>query len=155
MDGNLGNVNTQGMAGLNAGNMGFMSDALGGASKKEELREIDIINAYFKQANVPPQQSLKMLQAAVQSGVKFRRSGNTMMGFKILPPLSAQIYFFSIDNPQDFAMAAADLLKSLKQYGVESVYLNKVDPTIIQGLQSAGANPQQSDNPEYKIMAAI
>jgi len=144
-----------GITGLNAGNMGFMRPAMGDASKSEELREIDIINAYFKQANIPPQQSLKILQAAVQSGVKFRRSGNTMMGFKILPPLSAQIYFFSIDSPEDFAAAATELLALLKQYGVESVYLNKIDPAVTQALQSAGTNPQQSDNPEYKIMAAI
>jgi len=144
-----------GIAGLNAGNMGFMHPAMGGVSSGEKLREIDIINSYFKQAGVPPQQSLKILQSAVQSGVKFQRSGNTMMGFKILPPLSAQIYFFSIDKPEDFLQAVNQLLDSLKKYGVQSVYLNKIDPTIIQALESSGAAVQQSDKPEYKVMAAI
>jgi len=153
--GSVNKQNAPGIAGLNAGNMGFMHPAMGGESRGEQLREIDIINSYFKQSGVPPQQSLKILQSAVRSGVKFERSGNTMMGFKIIPPMSAQIYFFSIDNPQDFAKSVNQLLDSLKKYGVQSVYLNKIDPTIIQALESSGAALQQSDKPEYKVMASI
>ena len=150
-----GNVNTQGMAGLNAGNMGFMSAALGGASQKEGLREIDILNSYFRQANIPPQQSLKMLKQVIQSGVTFKRAGNTMMGSKPLPPNASQVYFFTIDQLDGFVVAVKQLLGGLKQTGVQTVYLNKIDPTIVQAMQAAGATPQQSDRPEYKIMAAI
>ena len=144
-----------GIASLGAGNMGFMHPAMGGVSQQEETREIDIINAYFRQANIPPQQSIRLLQAAVQSGVQFKRAGNTMMGFKPLPPSSAQVYFFSIDPPPAFAQAAKQLLGGLKQSGVQSIYMNKVDPTIMQTLQSIGVAAQQSDRPEYKVKAAI
>ena len=145
----------QGIASLGAGNMGFMRPAMGGVSQQEAVREIDIINAYFRQANIPPQQSLKLLQAAVQSGVQFKRAGNTMMGFKPLPPSSAQVYFFSIDPPPAFAQAAKQLLGGLKQAGVQAIYMNKVDPMIMQTLQSIGVAAQQSDRPEYKVKAAI
>ena len=148
-----GNVNNPGIAGLNAGNMGFMN--AGDKSKKEELREIDILNSYFRQANILPQQSLKMLKQVIQSGVTFKRAGNTMMGSKPLPPNAAQVYFFTIDQPDGFAVAVKQLLGGLKQAGVQTVYLNKIDPTIVQAMQAAGAAPQQSDRPEYKIMAAI
>lgn len=144
-----------GIAGLSAGNMDFMRPAMGGVSQQEELREIDILNAYFRQANVPPQQSIKMLQQVVQSGVTFKRAGNTLMGSKMLPPNAAQVYFFTVDQMDGFVTAVGQLLGGLKQAGVQSIYLNKVDPTIVQALQSAGATPQQSDKPEYKIMAAI
>jgi hypothetical protein len=43
----------------------------------------------------------------------------------------------------------------LKQSGVNAVYMNKADPTIVQALQMAGAEPQQSDMPQYKIKAMI
>ena len=122
----------QGIAGLNAGNMGFMDSAMGGISQQEKLREIDILNAYFRQANIPPQQSLKML-----------------------PPNAAQGYFFTVDKTDGFIEAVKQLLGELKQSGVQAIYLNKVDPSIVQALQSAGAAPQQSDKPEYKLMAAI
>jgi hypothetical protein len=148
-----GNVNNPGIAGLNAGNMGFMN--AGDKSKKEELREIDILNSYFRQANILPQQSLKMLKQVIQSGVTFKRAGNTMMGSKPLPPNASQVYFFTIDQPDGFAVAVKQLLGGLKQAGVQTVYLNKIDPTIVQAMQAAGAAPQQSDRPEYKIMAAI
>ena len=145
----------QGIASLNAGNMGFMDSAMGGISQQEKLREIDILNAYFRQANIPPQQSLKMLQQVIQSGVTFKRSGNTMMGSKPLPPNAAQVYFFTVDKPDAFVVAVKQLLSGLKQSGVQVIYLNKIDPTIVQAMQSVGATPQQSDKPEYKLMAAI
>jgi hypothetical protein len=145
----------QGIASLGAENMEFLRPAMVGVSRQEETREIDIINAYFRQANIPPQQSIRLLQAAVQSGVQFKRSGNTMMGFKPLPPSSAQVYFFSIDPPPAFTEAAKQLLGGLKQSGVQSIYMNKVDPTIMQALQSIGVAAQQSDRPEYKVKAAL
>ena len=149
-----GNV-SQGLGSLNAGNMGFMHSGKDGISSGEKLREIDILNAYFRQANVPPQQSLKMLQQVIQSGVKFKRDGNTMIGSKRISQDAAQVYFFTVDKPNGFIASVKHLLVGLKHSGVDAVYLNKVDPSIVQALQSAGATPQQSDNPEYKIMAAI
>jgi len=149
-----GNV-AQGLGSLNAGNMGFMHSGKDGISSGEKLREIDILNAYFRQANVPPQQSLKMLQQVIQSGVKFKRDGNTMIGSKRISQDAAQVYFFTVDKPNGFIASVKHLLVGLKHSGVDAVYLNKVDPSIVQALQSAGAAPQQSDNPEYKIMAAI
>jgi hypothetical protein len=145
----------QGIASLGAGNMDFLRPAMVGVSQQEETREIDIINAYFRQVNIPPEQSIKLLQAAVQSGVQFKRSGNTMIGFKPLPPSSAQVYFFSIDPPPAFAQAAKQLLGGLKQSGVQAIYMNKIDPTIMQALQSIGVAAQQSDRPEYKVKAAL
>jgi len=149
-----GNV-SQGLGSLNAGNMGFMHSGKDGISSGEKLREIDILNAYFRQANVPPQQSLKMLQQVIQSGVKFKRDGNTMIGSKRISKDAAQVYFFTVDKLDGFIDSVKKLLGGLKRDGVKAVYMNKVDPSIVQALQSAGATPQQSDNPEYKIMAAI
>jgi len=35
------------------------------------------------------------------------------------------------------------------------VYLNKVDPTIVKTMEAVGLRVQQSDRPDYKIMAAL
>mgnify|MGYP003654054278 CR=1 FL=1 len=64
-------------------------------------------------------------------------------------------YFFTVAKMDGFIEAVKQLLGELKQSGVQAIYLNKVDPSIVQALQSAGAAPQQSDKPEYKLMAAI
>lgn len=148
-------MNSQGLGGLDAGDISFLRPASSGVSRQESLREIDIINDYFNKANVSPEQGIKLIEAVVKGGSKFKRSGNTLMAFKPLPPNAAQVYFFSVDPPDAFARDMVKLVVMLKQSGVDSVYMNKVDPTIVSAMQSAGIPVQQSDKPEYKIMAAI
>ena len=145
----------QGLAGLDAGDVSFLRPALDGASQQETLRTIDILNAYFDSANVSPEQGEKLVQAAVNGGSKFDREGNTVMAFKQLPPNAAQIYFFSVDKPEAFARSMVKLIAPLKQSGVQVVYMNKVDPTIVKTMQAVGLQTQQSDRPDYKIMAAL
>jgi len=148
-------MNSQGLGGLDAGDVSFLRPALGGASQQEVLRTIDIFNAYFDSANIPPNQGEKLVQAAVNGGSKFDREGNTVMGFKQLPPNAAQVYFFSADKPEAFAQSMIKLVAPLKRSGVQVLYMNKIDPTIIKAMQSAGIRTQQSDRPEYKVMAAL
>ena len=148
-------MNSQGLAGLDAGDVNFLRPALGGASRQETLRTIDILNKYFSQANISPEQGEKLVQAAFNNGSMFDRDGNTVMAFKPLPPNAAQIYFFSTDTPEAFAQALVKLIAPLKQSGVRVVYLNKVDPLMVRGMQAVGIQTQQSDRPDYKIMAAL
>lgn len=145
----------QGLGGLDAGDVSFLRPALGGASQQETLRTIDILNAYFDSANISPDQGEKLVQAAVNGGSKFDREGNTVMAFKQLPPNAAQVYFFSVDKPEAFARSMAKLVAPLKQSGVQVLYMNKVDPAIVNAMQTAGIRTQQSDRPEYKVMAAL
>lgn len=145
----------QGLAGLDAGDVSFLRPALGGASQQETLRTIDILNAYFDSANIPPEQGEKLIEAAVNGGSKFERDGNTVMAFKQLSPNAAQIYFFSVDKPEAFARSMVKLIAPLKQSGVQVVYMNKIDPTIVKTMQAVGMQTQQSDRPDYKVMAML
>ena len=146
---------SQGLNGLDAGDVSFLRPALGGASQQETLRTIDILNAYFDSANIPPEQGEKLIEAAVNGGSKFDREGNTVMAFKQLSPNAAQIYFFSVDKPEVFARSMVKLIAPLKQSGVQVVYMNKVDPTIVKTMQAVGMQTQQSDRPDYKVMAML
>jgi len=146
---------SQGLDGLDAGDVNFLRPALGGASQQEVLRTIDIFNAYFDSANIPPDQGEKLVQAAVSGGSKFAREGNTVMAIKQLPPNAAQVYFFSADKPEAFAQSMIKLVTPLKRSGVQILYMNKVDPAIVKAMQSAGIRTQQSDRQEYKVMAAL
>jgi hypothetical protein len=145
----------QGIASLGAGNMDFLRPAMVGVSQQEAVREIDIINSYFRQANIPPEQGIQILQATVKAGATFKRSGNTILVSQPLPPNAAKIYFFAIDKGEAFTRAVVELLGGLKQQGVQMVYLNKVDPVIVKTLQDIGLQTQQSDKQDYKIMAAL
>jgi hypothetical protein len=148
-------MNSQGLGGLDAGDVNFVRQALGNASRQEALRTIDIFNDYFQKANISPEQGEKLVQAAANSGSKFDRSGNTVMSFKEMPPNAAQVYFFSVDAPEAFTRDMAKLFSPLKQIGVQVVYLNKIDPTIVKAMQALGMRVQQSDRPNFKIMAAL
>jgi hypothetical protein len=145
----------QGLGGLDAGDVSFLRPALGGASQQETLRTIDILNAYFDSANISPAQGEKLVQAAVNGGSKFDREGNTVIAFKQLSPNAAQVYFFSVDRPEAFTRSMVKLVAPLKQSGVQVLYMNKVDPTIVKAMQAVGMQTQQSDRPEYKVMAAL
>ena len=157
----LGNAGASG-----AGASGQMSLAKGGAVPAPQgiaslkaagagIREIDIINSYFRQVNISPEQGVQILQAAVKAGAKFKRSGNTILVVQPLPPDAAKIYFFAIDKGEAFAQAVVELLGGLKQQGVRMVYLNKVDPAIVKTMQDIGIPTQPSDKQDYKIMAAL
>jgi len=146
---------SQGLNGLDAGDVSFLRPALGGASQQETLRTIDILNAYFDSANISPAQGEKLVQAAVNGGSKFDREGNTVIAFKQLSPNAAQVYFFSVDRPEAFTRSMVKLVAPLKQSGVQVLYMNKVDPTIVKAMQAVGMQTQQSDRPEYKVMAAL
>jgi hypothetical protein len=148
-------MNPQGLGGLDAGDVNFLRPALGGASQREALRTIDIFNDYFRSANISPEQGEKLVQAAVNSGAKIDRDGNTVMTFKLMPPNAAQVYFFSVDELEAFSRSMAKLLASLHQSGIRVVYMNKVDPTIVKALQATGIRTQQSDRPDNKIMAML
>ena len=145
----------QGIGGLDAGDVGFVRQALSNSSQQDALRTIDIFNDYFQKANVSPEQGEKLIQAAVNSGSKFDRDGNTVMAFKPLSPNTAQIYFFSVDRPEVFAQSMTRLLAPLKQSGVQVVYMNKIDPTIVKTMQAIGLQTQQSDRPDNKVMAML
>ena len=145
----------QGIGGLDAGDVSFLRPALGGASQQEILRTIDIFNDYFQKANIPPDQGEKLVQTAISGGSKFEREGNTVMAFKQLSVDAAQVYFFSVDRPEAFAQSMVRLIAPLKESGVQVLYMNKVDPTIVKTMQDVGIQTQQSDRPEYKVMAAI
>ena len=146
---------SQGLGGLDAGDVNFVRQALGNASRQEALQTIDIFNDYFQKANVSPEQGEKLVQAAVNSGSKFDRDENTVMAFKPLSPDAAQIYFFSVDRPEVFAQSMTRLLTPLKQSGVQIVYMNKIDPTIVKTMQAVGLQVQQSDRPDNKVMAML
>jgi hypothetical protein len=145
----------QGLGGLDAGDVNFLRPALGGASQQEILRTIDIFNDYFQKARISPEQGEKLIQAAVNGGSKFEQEGNTVMAFKQLPPNAAQVYFFSVDRPEAFVRSMVKLVTPLKQSGVQILYMNKIDPTIVKAMQTVGLRTQQSDRPEYKIMAML
>jgi hypothetical protein len=148
-------MNSQGLGGLDAGDISFLRPATGNVSRQESLREIDIINDYFNKAQISPEQGIKLIEAAVKDGSKFKRSENTLIAFKPLPPNAAQIYFFSVDPLNAFARSVATLLSPLKQSGVRVAYMNKVDPTIVKALEMVGTQVQQSDRPDYKVMAVL
>ena len=134
-------MDQQGVGSLDRGNTG--------------IREIDIIRTYLTYFGVKPEQVPQMIQAVVKDGAKFTRVGNTMMSMKPISQNAAQVYFFSVDRPEAFAQSMVRLIAPLKESGVQVLYMNKVDPTIVKTMQDVGIQTQQSDRPEYKVMAAI
>ena len=119
------------------------------------IREIDIIRTYLVHLGMKPEQVPQMIQAVVKDGAKFTRVGNTMMSMKPISQNAAQVYFYTVSKMPEFMDEVKSFIDKLKQSGISVIYMNKEDRDIMQAIQAAGASVQQSDRPEFKIMAGI
>ena len=119
------------------------------------IREIDIIRTYLVHLGMKPEQVPQMIQAVVKDGAKFTRVGNTMMSMKPISQNAAQVYFYTVSKMPEFMDEVKGFIDKLKQSGISVIYMNKEDRDIMQAIQAAGASVQQSDRPEFKIMAGI
>jgi len=140
----MAQVAPQGIAGLDA-RRGGMSD----------IREIDIIRTYLLRFGVKQEQVPSMIQAVVKDGARFTRMGNTMMSMKPLSQNAAQVYFYTVSKMPEFVAEVKGFLGKLKAKGISVLYMNKEDQDIMQAIQAAGISVQQSDRPEFKVMAGI
>ena len=134
-------MDQQGIGGLDRGNTG--------------IREIDIIRTYLVHLGMKPEQVPQMIQAVVKDGAKFTRVGNTMMSMKPISQNAAQVYFYTVSKMPKFMDEVKGFIDKLKQSGISVIYMNKEDQDIMQAIQAAGASVQQSDRPEFKVMAGI
>ena len=119
------------------------------------IREIDIIRTYLVHLGMKPEQVPQMIQAVVKDGAKFTRVGNTMMSMKPISQNAAQVYFYTVSKMPEFMDDVKGFIDKLKQSGISVIYMNKEDQDIMQAIQAAGASVQQSDRPEFKVMAGI
>ena len=119
------------------------------------IREIDIIRTYLTYFGVKPEQVPQMIEAVVKDGAKFSRIGNTMMSAKPAGQGAMQIYFYTVSKMPEFMKEVKGFIDKLKQGGISVIYMNREDQDITQAIQAAGISVQQSDRPEFKVMAGI
>jgi hypothetical protein len=134
-------VAPQGISGLDRGRTG--------------IREIDIIRTYLTYFGVKPEQVPQMIEAVVKDGAKFSRIGNTMMSAKPAGQGAMQIFFYTVSKMPEFMKEVKGFIGKLKQSGISVIYMNREDQDITQAIQAAGISVQQSDRPEFKVMAGI
>lgn len=98
---------------------------------------------------------LGMVAAQKQGALKLWRKDNTIMAVQKLSPVAAKVHFFTMDPEPQFQALVKANLESLKKSGCQVIYDVVVDPHIVRALQAAGAHVQPSDNPQFKLEAAI
>tara|TARA_R110000868_G_scaffold331698_1_gene592687 strand:- start:1984 stop:2376 length:393 start_codon:yes stop_codon:yes gene_type:complete len=114
-----------------------------------------ILGRYLVRGGIPENKVAKTIQKAKDAGYEFHRIGNTIMSAKGIPPNGAEIYFYTAEPPARFNAVVQKFVVELKQYGIQIVYMKKVDPTILDALGASGIAIQQSDKPEYKVSGAL
>lgn len=98
---------------------------------------------------------LGMVVAQKQGALKLWRKDNTIMAVQKLSPVAAKVHFFTMDPEPQFQALVKANLESLKKSGCQVIYDVVVDPHIVRALQAAGVHVQPSDNPQFKLEAAI
>jgi hypothetical protein len=77
------------------------------------------------------------------------------MGFKPLKSGTAQIHFFTVGTLKDLTDDMRYFYKYLKDKGIRTVYDTLPAPITTEMLVKLGAKIEKSDNPKYKMKAAI
>ena len=135
-----------------------LANAVVGEAPQEQagIPAVQILLSDMKLRGINPKAGLTGLIAAQKQGnLKLWRKDNTIMAVQKLSPIAAKVHFFTMDPEPKFQELVKANLESLKKSGCQVIYDVVVDPHIVRALRAAGAQVKPSDNPQFKLEAAI
>ena len=80
---------------------------------------------------------------------------NSILAIKNLGNGVAQIHFFTTDTHEQLVQDIKHFIDLMRKAGIHTIYDKDQDPVFMQAAQEFGAQPQQSDNPQFKMMATL
>jgi len=144
------------MGGMNPAesNQGIASAPAAPAQKPSESA-LKILTNYFQNRGIPLQQGYAAVQKELGEGLKLLQFQNSILAIKNLGNGVAQIHFFTTDVEAKLKEDIKHFINLLRKGGIHTVYDKDADPVFMQAAQEFGAQPQQSDNPQFKMMATL
>ena len=136
--------------------MGYAKGGLTGVNEKIKQTQImKVFEHYFQNLGVDVQQGMENLMKEITQGLQLIPFQSSVMGFKPLKSGTAQIHFFTVGTLKDLTDDMRYFYKYLKDKGIRTVYDTLPAPITTEMLVKLGAKIEKSDNPKYKMKAAI
>jgi len=124
-------------------------------AQKPSESALKILSSYFQNRGIPLQQGYAAVQKELGEGLKLLQFKNSILAIKNLGNGVAQIHFFTTDTHEQLAQDIKHFIDLMRKGGIHTVYDKDADPVFMQAAQEFGAQPQQSDNPQFKMMATL
>jgi len=125
------------------------------ALQKPSTSALKILTSYFQNRGIPLQQGYAAVQKELGQGLKLLQFKNSLLAIKDLGQGMAQIHFFTTDIQQQLKQDIKHFIDLMRKAGIHTVYDKDADPVFMQAAKEFGAQPQQSDNPQFKMMATL
>ena len=144
------------MGGNNAG-IGALSPSAAPAQapNKPSASAVKILTNYFQNRGIPLQQGMATVQKEIGEGLQLQQFKNSILAIKHLGNGVAQIHFFTLDTEAQLKEDIKHFIDLMRKAGIHTVYDKDADPVFMQAAQEFGAQPQQSDNQQFKMMATL
>jgi hypothetical protein len=119
------------------------------------MKPKEIIRKAASDIGIDPDYAEHGARDVLTKGMKHDQMNDTLMFYKFLGKKSAFVHFVTADSPLSLLAALHHFLTELRKLGVDFVYSNTKNPTILHALQNIGVNFQPSKDPEYPLQASL
>jgi hypothetical protein len=134
----------------------YAKGGLTGVNEKIKQTQImKVFEHYFENLGVDVAKGMENLMKEISQGLQLVPYQSSVMGFKPLQSGTAQIHFFTVGTLKDLTDDMRYFYKYLKDKGIRTVYDTLPAPITTEMLVKLGAKIEKSDNPKYKMKAAI
>jgi len=119
------------------------------------MKPREIIRKASSDIGIDPYHGEAAARDVLTKGMKHDQMHDTLMFYKFLGKKSAFVHFVTADPPLALLAALSHFITELRKLGVDFVYSNTKNPTILQALKNIGINFQPSQDPEYPLQASL
>lgn len=134
----------------------FAEGGIASANKSIKTEKVaKILENYFNNRGIPLDVGMQGVRDEVKQGLKLVPFEDSVMGYKMIKPATAQVHFFTIATPQELSNDIQYFVAELKKVGVNTIYDSEPAPVTTTTLRESGARLEQSDIPKFKLKATI
>lgn len=125
------------------------------ANPKPSVDPVEVIKQSAKEGGMDPDQALRIAAGNIKQGSKLVSMGRTLMFFKKINNTTASCFFLSVDKGTKLKKSLGQLVSVLEKSGVEVIYTNTNNKTIVDELSNMGIVFSKSDQPKFSYMAKL
>jgi len=120
------------------------------------MKASEIIQASSQQLGVDPNEVLQKIQQEVESqnSVLMQKNDSLFLLTKIQPNVVG-VAMFTADGTMTLPRSIAEAVAEMKQKGISTIYGDNENTDLLNGLEQAGVQIEESDLPDYAWKATI
>jgi hypothetical protein len=120
------------------------------------MKASEIIQANSQRLGVDPNEVLQKMQQEVESqnSVLMQKNDSLFLLTKIQPNVVG-VAMFTADGTMTLPRSISEAISEMKQKGISTIYGDNENTDLLNGLEQAGVQIEESDLPDYAWKATI